>query len=152
TSAASRAGIAQTDRAIVVVGGIGSASLLMRCEQLARQQCEAHVLFGARNVATAGGCGLDDFRALGLPLEITTDDGSLGEQGFVTKPLERLLSTPDFSQAVVYACGPWVMMNRVADIAARSSVSCLVSLEAPMGCGFGVCVGCVVAVRTSGPA
>ncbi|MEK6302280.1 MAG: dihydroorotate dehydrogenase electron transfer subunit [Acidobacteriota bacterium] len=141
----------QTDRAIVVAGGIGSASLLMLCEQLARQGVETEVLFGARDEATARGCGLEDFRALGVSLTITTDDGSLGERGFVTGPLERLLHEDVFSQATIYACGPWVMMSRVAEIAARSSVSCLVSLEAPMGCGFGVCVGCVVAVNTDGP-
>lgn len=141
----------QKRRAIVVAGGIGSASLLMLCEQLARQDSETHVLFGARDAATARGCGLEDFQALGLPLTITTDDGSLGEHGFVTVPLERLLRSDDLSRVVVYACGPWVMMSKVAEIAASSRVPCLVSLEAPMGCGFGVCVGCVVAVKTSGP-
>jgi dihydroorotate dehydrogenase electron transfer subunit len=43
------------------------------------------------------------------------------------------------------------MMKRVAEIAAQFKTRCLVSLEAPMGCGFGVCVGCVVAVNTGGP-
>ncbi|HKG22405.1 MAG TPA: hypothetical protein VKC34_10940, partial [Blastocatellia bacterium] len=52
---------------------------------------------------------------------------------------------------VVYACGPWVMMARVSEIAAAFEARCLVSLEAPMGCGFGVCVGCVVAVNTREP-
>jgi dihydroorotate dehydrogenase electron transfer subunit len=43
------------------------------------------------------------------------------------------------------------MMARTSEIAARFGLRCLVSLEAPMGCGFGVCVGCVVAVKTQGP-
>jgi dihydroorotate dehydrogenase electron transfer subunit len=43
------------------------------------------------------------------------------------------------------------MMKRVAELAEEFEVSCIVSLEAPMGCGFGVCVGCVVAVKTDGP-
>ena len=141
----------QPKKAVVVAGGIGSASLLMLCEQLVREGIETHVLFGAASRAAATGCGLEDFSALGLPLTITTDDGSLGERGFVTNPLERLLSSEEFGQAVIYACGPWVMMSRVAGIAAESEVRCFVSLEAPMGCGFGVCVGCVVAVQTDGP-
>jgi dihydroorotate dehydrogenase electron transfer subunit len=42
------------------------------------------------------------------------------------------------------------MMKRVAEIADQFDVPCFVSLEAPMGCGFGVCVGCVVAVKDTG--
>ena len=82
---------------------------------------------------------------------MTTDDGSLGEHGFVTQPLERRLEERARDGLIIYACGPWEMMRQVARIAAHYEAPCLVSLEAPMGCGFGVCVGCVVAVNTSGP-
>lgn len=138
-------------RAIVVTGGIGSASVLMLCKQLAGSHVDAQLFFGAASENTATGCGLGDFRALGLPLALTTDDGSLGERGFVTAPLERYLRAGGGAGAIIYACGPWVMMRRVAELAAQFEVRCLVSLEAPMGCGFGVCVGCVVAVKTGGP-
>jgi dihydroorotate dehydrogenase electron transfer subunit len=139
-------------RIMVVAGGIGSASVFMVCEELARSKADAQLLFGARNERAAVGCGLQDFRALRLPLTITTDDGSLGERDFVTGPLERLLSAGVHQNLMIYACGPWVMMRQVAKIAAQFEVPCLVSLEAPMGCGFGVCVGCVVAINTDGPA
>lgn len=138
-------------RVIVVAGGIGSASLFMLCEELAISRVDTQVLFGAKSEPAAVGCGLEDFRVLGLPLTLTTDDGSLGEQGFVTGPLERQLRQGVRRSLMIYACGPWQMMRRVAEIAAQFEVRCLVSLEAPMGCGFGVCVGCVVAVKTSGP-
>jgi dihydroorotate dehydrogenase electron transfer subunit len=141
--------IGNNQRAIVVAGGIGSASVFMLCEELASSRGNAQLILGARSEATAIGCGLEDFRALGLPLMLTTDDGSLGERGFVTGPLERQLRQSG-SGLMIYACGPWVMMTRVAEMAAKFEVRCLVSLEAPMGCGFGVCVGCVVAVNTSG--
>ncbi len=150
--AAASATLPETARAIVVAGGIGSASLLMLCEQLSKADIETQILFGAANAQAARGCGLEDFAAIGLPLTITTDDGSHGERGFVTAPLERLLKNEDFSSAVLFACGPWPMMSRVAEIGARYHVRCLVSLEAPMGCGFGVCVGCVVEVKGDGPA
>ncbi|HET8678289.1 MAG TPA: hypothetical protein VFO63_20985 [Blastocatellia bacterium] len=139
-------------RAIVVAGGIGSASVLTLCRELRESQVETQVFFGAASSRVARGCGLEDFRALDLPLTITTDDGSLGERGFVTAPLERHLGEAGGARARVYACGPWVMMKRVAEIAADFGADCLVSLEAPMGCGFGVCVGCVVAVKTNEPA
>ena len=142
---------ARSGRAIVVAGGIGSASVLMLCAELARARADAQVFFGAANERVAIGCGLEDFRALNVPLVLTTDDGSLGERGFVTAPLERHLREGGGAGATIYACGPWVMMRRVAELAAQFDVPCLVSLEAPMGCGFGVCVGCVVAVKTAGP-
>jgi dihydroorotate dehydrogenase electron transfer subunit len=122
----------------------------MACEGLARSRADAQLLFGARNEGAAVGCGLENFRVLGIPLTLTTDDGSLGETGFVTGPLERQLSERGGEGLTIYACGPWVMMSQVAKIAARFEVPCMVSLEAPMGCGFGVCVGCVVAVNAEG--
>ncbi|MFL6213598.1 MAG: dihydroorotate dehydrogenase electron transfer subunit [Blastocatellia bacterium] len=138
-------------KAIVVAGGIGSASVLMLCERLKAAHIDTQILFGAASERVATGCGLEDFRALDLPLTLTTDDGSLGEKGFVTAPLERHLREGNGMGATIYACGPWVMMRRVAEMAAAFNVNCLVSLEAPMGCGFGVCVGCVVAMRTEAP-
>jgi len=138
-------------RAIVVAGGIGSASVLMLCQELAASHADVRMFFGAASGNAAAGCGLNDFREIGIPIELTTDDGSLGERGFVTAPLERYLREGGGTGATVFACGPWVMMRRVAELAAQHEVHCLVSLEAPMGCGFGVCVGCVVAVNTGGP-
>ncbi|HEU4390006.1 MAG TPA: dihydroorotate dehydrogenase electron transfer subunit [Blastocatellia bacterium] len=140
-------------RIIVVSGGIGSASVLMICQALKLSGVETQILFGAASRDVAAGCGLADFESLAMPLAVTTDDGSLGERGFVTQPLERILSrSRDTEQPTIYACGPWAMMSRVAEIAAEFEAPCLVSLEAPMGCGFGVCVGCVVAVKTDQPA
>ena len=125
--------------------------MLMLCEELIESRLDTQVFFGAANERAAAGCGLEDFRALDLPLTVTTDDGSLGERGFVTAPLERYLREGGGAGATVYTCGPWVMMRRMAEIAAQFDVPCIVSLEAPMGCGFGVCVGCVVAVKTDEP-
>jgi dihydroorotate dehydrogenase electron transfer subunit len=142
--------IGECPRAIVVAGGVGSASVLMLCEELKRFRIDTQIFFGAANKRSAFGCGLADFLDLDLPLSITTDDGSLGERALVTAPLERHLSE-DESPAVVYACGPWAMMKRVAEISRIREVKCFASLEAPMGCGFGVCVGCVVAVETDEP-
>jgi dihydroorotate dehydrogenase electron transfer subunit len=142
---------AEGGSAIVVAGGIGSASLLMLCEDLKRLRVDAKLLFGAATELAAIGSGLDDFRALDLECVVTTDDGSLGHKEFVTAPLERELRERNHKSSMIYACGPWPMMKRVSEIAAQFEVRCLVSLEAPMGCGFGVCVGCVVAVNTGGP-
>jgi dihydroorotate dehydrogenase electron transfer subunit len=136
-------------QAIVVAGGIGTASVLMLCERLRSAQIDSLVFFGAASKRVAAGCGLEDFQNIGLPLTLTTDDGSLGQRGFVTEPLQSYLNSGRAAGSTIYACGPWVMMRRVAELAAEFSVNCFVSLEAPMACGFGVCVGCVVAINSS---
>jgi len=137
--------------AIVVAGGVGSASVLMLCEELKHLKVPTHLFFGAATERAAIGCGLEDFRALDLPLILTTVDGTLGERGFVTAPLERELRAHQNKNRTIYTCGPWAMMKKVSELAAQHQTACVVSLEAPMGCGFGVCVGCVVAVNTDGP-
>lgn len=139
------------DNAVVVAGGIGSASVLMLAEELIRRSVNVRVFFGAANEQAAIGCGLEDFRALDVPLVVTTDDGSTGLRGFVTEPLEAALGRREGEGGIVFACGPWAMMKRTAEVAFEHRIPCLVSLEAPMGCGFGVCVGCVVAVKHDGP-
>jgi dihydroorotate dehydrogenase electron transfer subunit len=141
----------EAGRAVLVAGGIGSASVLMLAQELLKARIETAIFFGAASHSAAIGCGLRDFEALGLPLVITTDDGSLGEAGFVTTPLERFLRSTGAVGVSIYACGPWPMMARTAQISDSAGAPCFVSLEAPMGCGFGVCVGCVFAVKADAP-
>jgi dihydroorotate dehydrogenase electron transfer subunit len=119
--------------AILVGGGTGIASLY----ELARDATtRPRVLLGGRSRADI--LGLDDFAALPIELEVATDDGSLGHRGVVT---ELLAPAPG---EVVYACGPLAMMQRAHALAAAAGARCHVSLENPMACGFGVCLGCVV--------
>jgi dihydroorotate dehydrogenase electron transfer subunit len=105
------------ERAIVVAGGIGSASVLMLCEELKKAAVNTTVFFGAANAGAAVGCGLDDFRAFSFPLELSTVDGSGGEQGLVTAPLERYLKSGGGQGSTIYACGPWAMMKHVSELA-----------------------------------
>lgn len=132
-------------RALVVSGGVGSPALFMLAEHLVARGADCRVFFGGRSANALP--GLEDFEALGCPVAVTTDDGTAGERGFVTAPLERELrgERPE-NGWVVYTCGPWPMMGRAAQLAAEHDAKCYVSLEASMACGFGICVACVVEV------
>jgi dihydroorotate dehydrogenase electron transfer subunit len=90
--------------------------------------------------------GLDEFRALGAEVRIATDDGSHGYPGYVTDLLQHALEDP--IDSAVYACGPNRMLEVVAQMCLARGVSCQVSLDAPMPCGIGVCLGCAVKVAT----
>ncbi len=76
-----------------------------------------------------------------VELMLTTDDGSKGSKGTVIPELKKILAE---KKNTVYSCGPKPMLAAVAKIGAENKVSVFVSLEAYMGCGIGVCMGCVV--------
>jgi len=74
---------------------------------------------------------------------LASDDGSLGERGFVTEALARRLDAGE-RYARVYACGPMPMFAALAKVVARAGIPSEFSTEAEMGCGFGACLGCVI--------
>ena len=81
---------------------------------------------------------LDRFRSIG-DVYITTNDGSLGEKGFVTD--HSLWKSMKINK--IYACGPMPMMKALAKVAREKSIWCEVSLENQMACGIGACLCCV---------
>ena len=133
---------APDERAVIVAGGTGIASVL----GLAARCAEPLVLLGARSARDL--MGVEDFETLGVSLRIATEDGSRGSRGLVTALLEEVLGGGGGQR--VYACGPTPMMARVAEIAAAHGRPCLASLENPMACGFGVCLGCAAPLRAGG--
>jgi dihydroorotate dehydrogenase electron transfer subunit len=136
--------------ALLVAGGVGSAALFMLAEELIKLDARVKLFIGGARRCDL--CGLDDFIELLSEENVicATVDGSLGVEGFVTAPLERHLSSIGGARTVIYACGPDPMLHRVAQIAGRFGAPSQLSLEAPMGCGYGVCVGCAVAVKDDG--
>lgn len=126
-------GFPERDEPLVLIGGgTGIASLY----EVAAAAPTARVLLGGRGRDDI--LGLADFEKLDATLEIATEDGSLGQRGLVTE-----LFTPEAGTAV-FACGPTPMMRAVHELASAAGVTCFVSLENQMACGFGVCLGCVV--------
>lgn len=77
----------------------------------------------------------------------TTNDGSYGMKGFVTDVLEKYLLENGTENKVIYCCGPDVMMKKVCEIALKYKVESYISMEDYMGCGIGICVGCVRKIR-----
>ena len=135
-------------RGLLVAGGTGIASIYELAAQLATRATprDVHVLLGAR---TANDLMAEaDFTALGVGVTVATEDGSRGQRGLVTELLEAALS--DDANARVFACGPTPMMRRAAEIAAAQGAPCSVSLENPMACGFGVCLGCAAPLSEGG--
>ena len=130
----------------MVAGGVGLAPFATLAEALAAKQARSTLFYGARSGAEL--FYLDFFRALGVELVLTTEDGSAGERGRVVAPLDRRLDErPSTSPVMLYACGPERMLAAAAKIAAAHGRPCQVSVERIMGCGLGGCYSCVVPMR-----
>ncbi len=138
--------IAPNSRALLVGGGTGIASLYELAARGAKE-ADVQVILGARCAQDL--MGVDAFETLGVDFGVTTEDGSRGMAGRVTEGLEERLAVSG-PPTTLYACGPTPMMRACAEIAARAGVACQVSLENTMACGFGVCLGCAVPVRSGG--
>ena len=127
---------------VFIAGGIGSAPFPALAKALRGHARTPWMLYGARTAEDLP--LLDWFREHCERVEVTTEDGSAGRKGLVTAPLEEILAAASPGSLQLYACGPNPMLAAVAHLARAHEMPCDLSLEAPMACGFGVCLGCVV--------
>ena len=121
---------------LLVGGGVGTAPMLMLGLELAKMGCRPTFLLGARSAKDL--LQLDEFKKLG-DVYTTTEDGSMGEKGYVTQ--HSMLNGAKFD--MIYTCGPKPMMMAVAKYAKANGIECEVSLENTMACGVGACLCCV---------
>ena len=121
---------------LLIGGGVGIAPLLYLGKVLRKQSVSPTFLLGARTERELQ--QLEEFEQFGT-VYTTTEDGSHGEQGFVTQ--HSVLQNRVFSQ--IYCCGPLPMMKAVASYAKEKNIPCEVSLENRMACGIGACLCCV---------
>ena len=128
---------------LLVAGGVGIAPLLFFARELHGAGIRPVALYGGR---TARDLPLEDELSDVAEVHLTTEDGSRGRRGRVTDALDELLS----DGTEVYTCGPDRMMAKVAELCAARDVQCEVSLETPMACGYGVCLGCPVPTSDGG--
>jgi len=134
-------------RSALVSGGLGAAPFPLLAERLREVGEEMIWLNGARNSSELYP---DELIPSGVKEVVQfTEDGSCGQRGRVTAGLGPLLSDLDR----VYACGPNPMLGAVVALMAESKSGSAgppqleVSIEAPMGCGFGTCLGCAIPLR-----
>lgn len=124
------------EKVLLVGGGVGTAPMLYLGESLLKRGCKPSFLLGARSKNDL--LQLEQFTSLG-EVYVTTEDGSMGEKGYVT--MHSVLKDHKFD--MIYTCGPKPMMVAVAKYAKESDTECEVSLENTMACGVGACLCCV---------
>ncbi|MEP0775721.1 MAG: dihydroorotate dehydrogenase electron transfer subunit [Acidobacteriota bacterium] len=131
--------------AALVAGGIGLPPVLFAAERLAEKGAPFDLFVGAataQELLEVERCRAA-VAAVGGELVLCTDDGSMGEPGFVTAALARRFAAGQ-RWGRVLACGPDPMLQALGRWSITEGVVAELSLEEPMACGVGVCLGCVV--------
>lgn len=124
------------ERCLLVGGGIGIAPLYYFAKVLNEKGIRPTLLLGGKSETDL--LRLAAYQQFGETF-VTTEDGSIGEKGFVTQ--HSVWQKQNFDK--IYVCGPKPMMKAVAKLAAEKDVWCEVSLENLMACGLGACLCCV---------
>lgn len=126
--------VGSVDAVLLIGGGVGTPPLVKTAKAWLEKGKKVDVVLGFNTAADV--FGLDEFAQLGIDALIATMDGSMGTKGTVLDAIKEKGITTEFVQA----CGPLPMLKAVQNTYSKGYIS----LEARMGCGIGVCMGCVV--------
>lgn len=133
---------------IFVAGGIGIAPFLLFAKEVRKPfkgKKSVILLYGGK---TSSDFALKkSFHKFVDESLVSTEDGSEGFRGYVTELLEKKIKsmkTPEKAKTIIYASGPRAMLKKVDEFSQRNKITCQLSAESVMGCGYGVCLGCVL--------
>lgn len=128
---------------LLVAGGRGIVPVYFAAELYTAKNSgnEVYLIYGAKSGDDLN--LLDHIEKLGLKnVYLYTDDGSSGKKGFVTTDIKRIIEENGIE--ITISCGPDAMFENLSQVLTGSPTENYVSLEAWMGCGFGICYSCAV--------
>jgi dihydroorotate dehydrogenase electron transfer subunit len=128
---------AAEEKVLLVGGGCGIAPLLFLGKYLKSNGCVPDILLGFRNRDRI--IEFEEYSETGNVF-VTTEDGSMGEKGYVTG--HSVLSKNKYDR--ICCCGPDSMMKALGAYSRDKNIVCEVSLENLMACGIGACLCCIV--------
>jgi ferredoxin--NADP+ reductase len=131
----------ETGHAVCVGGGVGTAVVFPIAQELGRRGVAVTTIVGGRSREWVI---LEKELAAFGRVVACTDDGSYGRHGFVTDALRDVIAEGAID--AVYAVGPVPMMRAVSELTRPFAIPTLVSLNAIMVDGTGMCGGCRVTV------
>jgi dihydroorotate dehydrogenase electron transfer subunit len=149
----------------LVSGGVGLPPMLWLAEALANAGKKVVAFCGAQSTdllaltlrenespsvdASRATLSATEFAQSGVPVIVSTDDGSLGYRGHIGAAMVAFhkVSSPSPDGLVIYTCGPERMMHFVAEFSSSHKIQCFVCMERNMACGTSLCQSCVVPIR-----
>ena len=127
---------------VCLAGGYGAAPCYLIAKAFKEAGNKVYMIMGARNKDLI--FWADKMKDACTELFITTDDGTMGEKGFVTQVLERLMGQEKIDYAI--AVGPMPMMRAVADLTRDKGIYTEASMNPIMVDGTGMCGACRLTV------
>ena len=127
---------------ILIGGGVGIAEIYPVAKALKQAGNHITTILGARSKDLL--ILEKELKDISDQLHVATDDGSYGTKGFVTDIFKSLKLK---AYSLIYAVGPIPMMEAVSDVSGFSGVKTMVSLNALMVDGTGMCGCCRVTVE-----
>lgn len=137
-------GIGQTPFLAVIREALGRRTYGQSARTVGVSPSKITLCYGVRSKDYLA--GVDELRAEGIDVRVSTDDGSAGHHGYVTDLVKKVLSE-EGPACTVYCCGPEPMMHAVSKLIQAANLPGWLSLETPMACGFGACFSCVTKIR-----
>lgn len=134
---------------VFIGGGLGIAPVYPQVKWMHEHGVDVDVIMGARNKDLV--FWEDKMKKVAKNCYVTTDDGSYGRNGMVTKCLEDLVKEEGKSYGQVVVIGPMIMMKFVAKLTAEDGldIPTTVSMNPIMVDGTGMCGACRVTVAGS---
>lgn len=127
---------------ICIAGGYGAAPCYLIAKAFKEAGNKVYMIMGARTKDLI--FWQDKMEKACDELFITTDDGTLGEKGFVTQVLDRIIKAEKVDYAI--AVGPLPMMRAVAELTRDKGIYTEASMNPIMVDGTGMCGACRVTV------
>jgi len=143
----------KNEKAIIVAGGVGFPPLLFFSGDLIQKGFNPENIeffYGGRN--TLDLIERARIKKLGVNFHPVTDDGSFGRKGLVTEAVEEYVLEHRDEKMRLFGCGPEPMLKAADSLGLKYKLPGQLSLEAPMPCGVGICLGCVVPLPAGGHA
>jgi dihydroorotate dehydrogenase electron transfer subunit len=128
----------------LIGGGRGIAPIYFLSQNLKIHSGKPRIFYGGKSLQDLP--IKERFEKEGSSFSFATEDGSYGTRGLITDIFEAELNN-GFAANRIYACGPELMLKKIGEIAAAANIPAELSLESMMGCGFGVCWGCVKKIK-----
>ena len=128
---------------LFVAGGVGAAPVYPQVKWLHEHGIDADVIVGAKTKDLI--ILEEEMKAVAGNLYITTDDGSYGRHGMVTKVIEDLVAEGKTYTKCV-SIGPMIMMKFCCLTTQKLGIPTIVSMNPIMVDGTGMCGACRVIV------
>ena len=129
---------------LFVAGGLGTAPVYPQVKWLHEHGVDADVIVGAKTKDLL--IMEEEMKAVAGNLYITTDDGSYGRSGMVTKVVDDLITEEGKSYDTCVAIGPMIMMKFVCLTTKKYDLPTIVSMNPIMVDGTGMCGACRLTV------